>query len=230
MAFVANHEESKMATTSPERRIAGAEDVSDVYDRYGKTDLVASLLGMFTGFGVLVFLGALIAAGAGTIEYQLNLLNDEGSLDEASAVGLGVAALVVFASFFVGGFAAGRMARYNGGLNGFGAGLWMILLVAIFGALGVWIGIEYNAFNQLNQPNWVAQLDADDLTTMTWVASAVLIAVTLLGGYVGGRVGAAYHTRVDAALADAVRNEAVRDDSVVAGTVPEDTHEVGKEE
>jgi hypothetical protein len=82
----------------------------------------------------------------------------------------------------------------------------------------------------LNLPNWVAQLDADDLTTMTWVASAVLILVTLLGGYLGGRVGAAYHTRVDAALADAVRNEAVGDDAVVARTVPADTQVVGKEE
>jgi hypothetical protein len=222
-----------MATTSPERRIDGAEDVSDVYDRYGKTDFAASLLGMFTGFGVLIFLGALIAAGAGEIDYQLNLLNDAGGLDEASTIGLVVAALVVFASFFVGGFAAGRMARYNGGLNGLGAGLWMILLIAIFGALGVWVGIEYNAFNQLNLPNWVAQLDADDLTTMTYVATGVLILVTLLGGFLGGRVGAAYHTRVDAALAEAVRNEAVRDDVVVAGTAPEDAggkHIVGKEE
>jgi hypothetical protein len=227
-----------MATTSPERRVSGAEDVSEVYDRYGRTDLLASLLGMFTGFGVLVFLGALIAAGAGEIEYQLNLINDEGVLDEASTIGLGVAALVVFASFFAGGFAAGRMARYSGGLNGFGAGLWMILLIAIFGALGAWVAIEYNAFNQLNLPNWIAQLNADDITTMTYVASAVLIVVTLLGGYLGGRLGEAYHTRVDAALADAVRHEAVgsdtvRNEPVVDETIPDDLvgkHVVGKEE
>ena len=227
-----------MATTSPERRVSGSEDVSEVYDRYGKTDLLASLLGMFTGFGVLVFLGALIAAGAGEIEYQLNLINDEGVLDEASTIGLGVAALVVFASFFVGGFAAGRMARYSGGLNGFGAGLWMILLIAIFAALGAWVAIEYNAFNQLNLPNWIAQLDADDLTTTTYVASAVLIAVTLLGGYLGGRLGETYHTRVDAALADAVRhevvgNDTVRSEPVVDEAISDDAvgkHVVGKEE
>ena len=227
-----------MATTSPERRVSGAEDVSEVYDRYGKTDLLASLLGMFTGFGVLVFLSALIAAGAGEIEYQLNLINDEGVLDEASTIGLGVAALVVFASFFVGGFAAGRMARYSGGLNGFGAGLWMILLIAIFGALGAWVAIEYNAFSQLNLPNWVAQLDAADLTTTTYVASAVLIVVTLLGGYLGGRLGEAYHARVDAALAVAVRREVVgsatvRNEPVAGQTITDDSagkHVVGKEE
>jgi hypothetical protein len=196
-----------MTSTSPSRRIGGSENVSDVYQRYGKPDLLASLVGMLAGLGTLALLGAIIAAGAGGIDYQLNLLNEEGTLDEASVVGLVVAALVVFASFVVGGFAAGRMSRYNGGLNGMGAGLWLILLVAIFAALGAWVGTEYNAFNRLDLPNWFAQIDVDDLTAAAAIASAVLVVATLAGGYVGGRLGEAYHTRVDAALAEAVRKE-----------------------
>lgn len=196
-----------METTTAEPRIGGSEDLSEVYDKYGKSDFLASLLGMFTGLGVLAFLSALIAAGAGGIDYQLNVLNAEGSLDEASTIGLVAAALVVFASFVAGGFAAGRMARYSGGLNGLGAGLWMILLVAIFAALGAWVGAEYNAFSSAELPNWFAQVDADDLTTMAIVASAVLVGVTLLGGYVGGRLGETYHTKVDAAIVEAARKE-----------------------
>lgn len=196
-----------MATTNPDRRIAGSEDISSVYERYGKPDFLASVVGMFAGLGTLVFLGALIAAGAGGIDYQLNILNEDGSLDEASVVGLIVAAVVVFVSFLVGGFAAGRMARYKGGLNGLGAGLWMILLVAIFAGLGAWVGAEYNAFNRVDLPNWFAQVDVDDLTAMAAVASAVLVVATLVGGYVGGRLGETYHTRVDAALIDAARKE-----------------------
>jgi hypothetical protein len=163
---------------------------------------------MFAGLGVLVFLGALLAAGAGGIEYQLNMLTEEGTLDEASIVGLIVAALVVFASFLVGGFAAGRMARYNGGINGLGAGLWLILLVAIFAALGAWVGTEYNAFNRVDLPNWFAQVDVDELTAMAVVAAGVLVIATLAGGYLGGRIGETYHRRVDAALVDAARKEA----------------------
>lgn len=197
-----------MTTTDPERRIGGSEDISEVYDRYGKPDFLASIVGMFAGFGTLIFLGALIAAGAGGIDYQLNLLNDEGSLDEASVIGLIIAAIVVFVSFVVGGFAAGRMARYKGGMNGFGAGLWMILLVAVFAALGAWLGTEYNAFNRIDLPNWFAQIDVDELTAIAIVASAVLIGATLAGGYVGGRLGELYHTKVDAALIAAARKEA----------------------
>jgi hypothetical protein len=197
-----------MATTSPDRRIGGSEDVSEVYERYGKSDFLASIMGMFTGLGVLVFLSALIAAGAGGIDFQLNVINAEGTLDESSLVGLVVAAVVVFASFMAGGFAAGRMARYNGGLNGLGAGLWMILLVAVFAALGAWIGAEYNAFAGADLPNWFAQLDVDELTAMAIVASAILVVSTLAGGYLGGRIGEMYHTRVDAALVAATRKEA----------------------
>ncbi|HEY7824600.1 MAG TPA: hypothetical protein VIG24_17290 [Acidimicrobiia bacterium] len=196
-----------MTDTDPGRRIAGAEDISSFYERYGKSDILASVIGMFAGFGTLVFLGALIAAGAGGIDYQLNIINEEGILDEASLVGLIVAAIFVFASFIVGGFAAGRMSRYNGGMNGLGAGLWMILLVAIFAALGAWVGAEYNAFNRAELPNWFAQIDVDDLTAMAVIASAVLVVATLAGGYIGGRLGETYHTRVDAALIDATRKE-----------------------
>jgi hypothetical protein len=197
-----------MTTASYERRIGGSEDVSEVYERFGKADLVASLVGMFAGLGVLVFLGALLAAGADSIDFQLNLINEEGGLDEASILGLVVAAVVVFISFLVGGYAAGRMARYSGGLNGLGAGLWLILLVAVFAALGAWVGAEYNAFSQLGLPNWFSQIDTDELTTMAVVATVVMVAATLAGGYIGGRIGETYHTRVDAALIDAARKEA----------------------
>lgn len=196
-----------MTDTDPGRRIAGADNISSFYERYGKSDFLASVIGMFAGFGTLVFLGALIAAGAGGIDYQLNIINEEGTLDEASVVGMILAAILVFVSFIVGGFAAGRMSRYNGGMNGLGAGLWLILLVAIFAALGAFVGAEYNAFNRAELPNWFAQVDVDDLTAMAAIASAVLVVATLAGGYIGGRLGETYHTRVDAALIDAARKE-----------------------
>lgn len=197
-----------MSTTRPDRRIGGSEDVSEVYEKFGKSDFLASIMGMFTGLGVLVFLSALIAAGAGGIEYQLNIITSDGVLDEASVLGLVVATFVVFVSFVAGGFAAGRMSRYNGGLNGLGAGLWMILLVAVFAALGAWVGAEYNAFSGADLPNWIAQLDVEELTAMAIAASAVLVVATLSGGYLGGRIGETYHTRVDAALVEATRKEA----------------------
>lgn len=196
-----------MTARRQERRIEGSQDLSRVYERFGSADFLASIVGMFAALGTLVFLGALFGAGAAGIDFQLNMLNEEGALDDASIIGLIIAAVVVFASFLVGGFAAGRMSRYNGGMNGLGAGLWALLLITIFAALGAWVGAEYNAFSTADLPNWVAQIDVDDLTTEAVIGSVVLVASMLVGGYTGGRMGELYHQRVDAAIVEETRKE-----------------------
>jgi hypothetical protein len=183
-----------------EAAVADAEPVVSASARFGGADLVASLLGMFAALGTLVFLGSLFAAGAANIELQTNLINQEGTLDEVELVGAIAAVAVVFVSFLVGGIAAGRMARFDGGMNGLGAGLWFLLLVTIFAALGAWVGQEYNAFATADLPNWVSQIDVDDVTSTAIVMAAVSAAVVLLGGYLGGRIGDAHNRKVDAAL------------------------------
>jgi uncharacterized membrane protein len=180
-------------------------DTVTARERFGGADLVASLLGMLAGLGTLVFLAALFAAGAANVELQTNLLNQEGTLDEVEIVGAIAAVAVAFVSFLVGGIAAGRIARFDGGMNGLGAGLWFLLLVAVFGALGAWVGEEYNAFAVADLPNWVSQIDVDDVTTAAFIMSAVFAAAILLGGWLGGRIGDSHNRKVDAAiLEDAV--------------------------
>ena len=53
-----------METTNVEARVGCSENLSEVHEKYGRADLLASILGMFTALGVLAFLGALIAAGS----------------------------------------------------------------------------------------------------------------------------------------------------------------------
>jgi hypothetical protein len=183
-----------------EAAVADAETAVPAGERFGGADLVASLLGMFAGLGTLVFLGSLFAAGAANVELQTNLINPEGTLDEVEMVGAIAAVAVVFVSFLVGGIAAGRIARYDGGMNGLGAGLWFLLLVAIFAALGAWVGQEYNAFAAAELPNWVAQIDVDEVTAAAIVMTVVSAAAVLLGGYLGGRIGDAHNRKVDAAI------------------------------
>jgi uncharacterized membrane protein len=188
---------------SSHTQIRGAEtDISSVRDRFGGIDTPAALAGMFTGLGVLVFLGALIAAGAGGLDYQLNAIDIDGNVQDIEVVGAILAALVVFVSFLAGGWAAGRMARYDGGMNGLGAGLWAIFLVAVFAALGAWLGAEYNAFQRAGLPDWFSQFRGDDVTAAAIIWGAISVVLVLGGGYLGGKLGEAYHHRVDAALAD----------------------------
>jgi uncharacterized membrane protein len=192
-----------MSSITPSPAIRGAEvDMQSVRDRFGGADIVAALLGMFTAVGVLVFLGSLILAGNAGIDYQLNAIQADGTLNEVEAIGTVVAVVTLFVSFVVGGWATGRMARYDGAINGLGAGLLFILLVALMGVAGAWFGSEYNAFAAVDLPNWFAQFDADDVTVKAILAAAVGIVTVLFGGLVGGRLGEQYHREPDAALVD----------------------------
>jgi len=186
--------------------VRAESELSPFRRRFGGGDIVASLLGMLTALGAIVLLGALFAAGAANVDLQLNLLNQEGALDEVEVLGAIAAAAVIFVSFLLGGIAAGRISRYDGAMNGLGAALWFLLILAVFAALGAWVGEEYNAFAAADLPNWIAQIDVDEVTTIAIVMSIVSILLMLAGGYLGGRIGESYHRRVDAAIV----NETVR--------------------
>jgi hypothetical protein len=176
-------------------------------ERFGGVDTPAAIAGMFTAMGVFLFLAALGAAGAGGLVFQVDTVDVEGAVEEISLIG-GILALVgLFAAFLIGGWAAGRMARYDGGLNGAMTAFWMLLLIVIFAALGAWIGEEYNVFAQMNLPDWVGVWSSDEATAAAVIGGVLGIVVMFLGGYVGGRWGEAYHRKADAALADAARNE-----------------------
>jgi uncharacterized membrane protein len=185
--------------------IRGTEvSMASVRERFGGVDTLAALMGMFGAIGVLVFLGSLIGAGAGGLQYQLNMFDLEGNAQEIVVGGMIIALIVVFVSFFAGGWASGRMARYDGGINGLATGVWMLLLVAVFAALGAFVGAEYNAFQRAGLPDWFSQLRlrGDDFTTMGLVSAVLGVVVMFLGAYLGGRIGETYHQRVDAALTD----------------------------
>jgi hypothetical protein len=188
--------------------IGGTEaDMGTIRDRFGGADALAGLLGMFTALGVLVFLGALIASGNAGIDYQLNQIDIDGNLQEVEVVGSIVAILAVLVSFIAGGWAAGRMARYDGAINGVGAALWFVLAVAAFGALGIWFGQEYNAFALAELPNWFGQIGADDLTLKSIAGALAGIVAAILGGGIGGMLGEQYHKDVDAAIAAQASNK-----------------------
>ena len=171
-----------------------------VRERFGGVDTPAAIMGMFAAIGVLTFLVGLFGAGSATIPFQLNAFDLDGNAVELAIGGVLIAVVVVFVSFLLGGWAAGRMARYDGGINGLATALWALLLVAIFGALGVWVGAEYNAFQRAGLPDWFSQFRGDDVTTLGIVAAILAIAAMFLGAYWGGKWGERYHERADAAL------------------------------
>jgi hypothetical protein len=193
-----------MSTSDGRREAAAASTVRDsginvAHDRFGGMSLGAQLVGMLTAFATLLLLGGLWGAAVGTIAYQT--AND----NSATAVSIGAVIagiLILFLAFLAGGWAAGRMARYDGGRNGLMTVVWFLVLGAILAALGVWAGSAYNVVANVNLPNWFGNWwHSSNVTTGAVISGIVAILAAFLGAYVGGQIGEHYNEKVDRTIA-----------------------------
>ena len=189
------------------RRVELREDVGDggarpevgvraAHDRFGGIDVPASLVGMLTALALLVLLGGLIGAAVGAIGYQTGLDGDD--VEDISVASLIGGLVALFLAYLVGGWTAGRIARYDGPRNGLMTGIWTLLLAAALSALAAWLGDEYDVLRNVELPQWFS---TDALTTAAIVSGVVAVATMLVAGILGGAWGERYHRRADATIA-----------------------------
>ena len=170
-------------------------------ERFGGVDIPASLVGMLTALSTVIIL-------AGVVGYQTGLEENAEDLSIGSLIG-GIA--VLFVAYLIGGWAAGRIARYDGARNGFATGVWTLIFAGILAALGAWAGSEYDVFENVELPQW---FDSDAFTTTAIISGVAAIAAMFIGGVIGGMWGERYHRRADTTIADA-RAGSVRTDEYV---------------
>jgi hypothetical protein len=163
--------------------------------RFGGIRWGSAFFGLLSAIGLAsILLG--IAAAAGVV-LNLAQIKDvaNGTRD---TIGLGGAILLLAGlaiAWYSGGYAAARMARFDGALQGVGVWAWTLLIGAALAIAAVIGGSEYDVFQQLNLPN-VAVGDAS-LTTGGAVTLVAAIVVTLVFAVFGGIAGDRYHRRVD---------------------------------
>jgi hypothetical protein len=187
--------------------------INAAHERFGGIDIPASLVGMLTALSTVIILAGLVGAAFGVVGYQTGLEENAEDLSIGSLIG-GVA--VLFVAYLIGGWAAGRIARYDGARNGFATGLWTLVFAAILAALGAWAGAEYDVFENVDLPQW---FDSDAVTTAAIASGVGAILAMFIGGILGGLWGERYHRRADATIArtrtDTVRtDERIDEDSV----------------
>jgi len=174
-------------------------------ERFGGIDIPASLVGMLTALSAVLILAGLVGAAVGVVGYQTGLEENAEDLSIGSLIG-GVA--ILFVAYLIGGWAAGRIARYDGARNGFATGIWTLVFAAILAALGAWAGAEYDVFENVQLPQW---FDEDALTLPAIASGIGAILAMFVGGIIGGLWGERYHRRADTTIAD-TRTESVRTD------------------
>ena len=171
-------------------------------DIYGGVDWLAS----FVGFIFTLLFAVIVGTAAGALLLVPLGLADSlsgGQLTSTAITGFAVVAGVLFVSFLLGGYISGRMARYDGGVNGAMVLLWTVLvavaLVLLSGLLrqvisGTIAGqIVSEAFNF---GNTATQL-LGGLGTVGAVIGGAAALVALIGGMIGGRFGSRYHREID---------------------------------
>src|SRR3712207_1174895 len=121
------------ASTYPRGYFEAAEEREERHrDMYGGVDWLAS----FLGFVFALVAGTLFSLVAGLVLAPLGVSLDleGGEIGAAVITGLVLVAILVFLTYFFGGYVAGRLARFDGGRNGAMLLLWA-LAVALLAAL-----------------------------------------------------------------------------------------------
>lgn len=162
---------------------------------FGGADLGATLAATFMAIGVFVVLGGMLAAWLGDGgTFKLDTGVDSLTALSTGTVVAGFATL--FVAYLIGGWAAGRMSRYDGSINGMLLTPWTIVLALVSAGLGSWVADKYDVFSQISLP----RIDFSMITAEGALAVIVGLIVMLIAGALGGALGTIFHRRADKAM------------------------------
>lgn len=179
------------------------------HDRYGGIKFGSAFFGWLSAMGMAVILTALLAAAGAAVGVATGTdpqaASSSASQDPTTVgwVGAAVLAVIVFVSYYCGGYVAGRMARFDGAKQGLAVWLWAVLVAVLVAFLGAVAGSKFNLLQQLNGFPRIP-VSEGTLTTAGIIALVLVALTSLLGAVLGGLAGMAYHRKVDRAGVEAV--------------------------
>ena len=191
------------ATPYPRGYFEAVEEREDrLRDMYGGVDWLAS----FLGFVFTVVLASLFSAIAGIVLVPLGFSPEisGGQLGASVLTGLAVLGVLIFLTYFFGGYVAGRLARFDGGRNGAMVLVWTLMVALILSL----VAVVFSGFLPDGVADTIVGLTQGTASTVGDLAGAgvagIVVAVAalllaLLGGFFGGRLGSRYHTEIDRA-------------------------------
>ncbi len=190
------------ATPYPRGYFEAADEREDrLRNIYGGVDWLASFLGFIFALVAATFFSLIAGLVLAPLGFALNL--GGGEIGAAAITGLVLMGILVFLTYFFGGYVAGRLARFDGGRNGAMLLLWSFLAVAVLALAGGILsgflptGIAEGVRNliQNNVLSTIGSLAGLGVVGIIIVVGGLLLA--LLGGFLGGRLGSRYHSEID---------------------------------
>ncbi|WP_024368492.1 TIGR04086 family membrane protein [Arthrobacter sp. TB 26] len=170
-------------------------------EQFGGIKIGSAFFGWLAATGMAVLLTALVAAAGTAVglatNTDVNATVTSGN-ETVGLVGIIVLLVILFVSYYSGGYVAGRMARFNGAKQGFMVWVWALIAAVVVAILGVVAGQRYNILAQLNSFPRIP-VNEGELTTTSIIAAVVVAAVALLAAVLGGTAGMHFHRKVDRA-------------------------------
>ena len=185
-----------VVTVDPGAKVA-AEEME-----YGGVKPGAAFFGWLSATGMSVLLTALLIAAGTAVGIATGTDLDQAADDAATnpegvgAAGIIGLAVILFVSYFCGGYVAGRMARFQGARQGVAVWVWALVIAALVALLGFLAGNEYNVLEQLNGFPRIP-VDEGTLSTAGIITLVVALLVSLVAAILGGIAGVRYHRKVD---------------------------------
>jgi hypothetical protein len=181
------------------------EALEERYERlrelHGGVDWLAGFIGFV--FTAVVGTGLFAVASLVLMPLGLSFSFEEITLDSAVITGLVLAGVVLFLSYLIGGYVSGRIARFDGGINGIMVVVWTIVVSVLAGVVGVVFGtvLSGDFFAALgNGVSVVLNAAGAASANLGYTALGIVVValiIALLGGFLGGRMGARYHREID---------------------------------
>ncbi|TCC33983.1 hypothetical protein [Kribbella speibonae] len=160
----------------------------------------AAFFGWLIAISMSVLLMAAVSAAAlGTAEILDYTTSDaKAQPGAASLTAAGVTIFMLTLAFYIGGYVAGRLARFDGGRQGFGVWMIAVLVGAIAAGAGWVLDSQYSLLDEVNRPD--VALSDNTVLLGSIAAGATLLILTLLFAIIGGKSGRRYHDRIDQLL------------------------------
>lgn len=172
-------------------------------EAFGGIKVGSAFFGWLAATGMAVLLTALVAAAGTAVGLATDTDVNEAvgratSNQTVGIMGIVLLLVILFISYYSGGYVAGRMARFNGAKQGFMVWIWALIAAVVVALLGMIAGEQFNILAQLNSFPRIP-VNEGQLNTTSIIAAIVVAAVALVGSVVGGMAGMHFHRKVDRA-------------------------------
>lgn len=176
--------------------------VSREKEEHGGLKIGCAFFGWLTATGMTVLLTALAAAAGAVFGLVSDTTPEQaaneatGSADTIGLIGGIVLLVIVFVAYYAGGYVAGRMARFNGLVQGLAVWGWAVVIAILIAVAAAVAGSQYDVLDQLNSFPRIP-VSTSDLTTGGLIALGSVVAASLVGALLGGLAGMHFHRKVD---------------------------------